>query len=218
MLEVDKATLQENYFVGLIFDEGYWFVRLARKQQRTVYKPYWFNSETAIAVNDVSDWETPTDTEGRYYFEPQDKDEIYQTFLGLTPSSAKIYLAYPKRENRMNLIAPRDVPGVIGFWDGEDTPYHDPSPATEIWTVHDKIPYFNVENNGITGQSTKIGMSIYITPFSYKVIKDPVRIERFIDGKERATIRTMGDPERPMGAPRWMLDNYKKYMLKVVED
>ena len=217
MLEIDKYIPQENWFLGLLFDEGYWFVRLVRKQQKTVYKPYWFNDGSEISAGSTSGWETPTDTEGRYYLEPQDEDIIHQIFMGITPSTGKVYLAYPKRVDRMNLITPRPIPGNIGYWDGEDTPYRNPSPETELWTVKDLVPYFNAENPGITGKAQKIGASFYITPFSYKVVKDIDLIKKFIRGEKRATIRTMGDPDQPISAPAWLLEDYKDFMVEPEE-
>lgn len=218
MLEIDKHIPSENWYVGLIFEEGYWFIQLKRKQRRTKYAPFWFNSGTAIAVDSTSDFETPTDSEGRYYFEPQEKDIIYQCFVGITPTSGKLYLSYPKRVDRMSLISVRDIPGDEGYWDGEDTPYRDPSPETELWTLEDIVPYFNAENNGVTGESTKIGMSFYITPYSYKVVQNREKIQRFIDGKDRSTIRTMGDPDQPISAPAWLLRDFGDYMIDVEEE
>lgn len=216
MLEIDRYIPQENWIIGLLFDEGYWFVRLIGKQQRTVYKPYWFNSGSVISAGSTSGWETPTDDEGRYYLEPQNEDTLYQVFIGLTPSTAKLYLSYPKRIDRMNLITPRDIPGSIGYWDGEDTPYRNPSPETELWVTHDMVPYFNAENPS-ANNSQKIGASFYITLFSYQVVTDRNIIEKFIKGEKRATLRTMGDPDQYISAPAWLLDDYEKYMIKPEE-
>lgn len=217
MLEIDRFIPQEGWFIGLLFDEGYWLVKLLAKQQRTKYAPYEFNSGLPLSAGSVSGWETPTDTEGRYYLEPQDEDQIYQIFMGVAPSTAKIYFAYPKRVDRMNLIAPRDIPGLIGYWDGEDTPYRNPSPETEIWTTHDLVPYFDAENPSNTGTSQKITASFYVTPFSYQVIRDIELIKKFIRGEKRATLRTMGDPDQLISAPSWLLDDYRDFLIKPEE-
>ena len=118
----------------------------------------------------------------------------------------------------MNLISVRDIPGKIGYWDGESSPIEDPSPQTELWTLKDLVPYFNAENPGIVGRAQRIYASFFVTVYSYKVVTDFERIKRFIDGKERCTFVTMGDPDQPISAPRWLLDNYRKCMLKVEED
>ena len=217
-LEIDEHTPKENWFVGLLFDEGYWIVRLVRKQQRTVYRDYAFNSGNAISAGSASDWETPTDTEGRYYLEPQTEGIIYQFFIGISPSSGRIYLAYPKRQDRMSLISPRDVPGNIGYWSGEDTPYNDPSPETEMWTVKDLVPYFAAENPSFTGTSQKIYANFFITPFSYKVVTDKNLIRQFINGERRCRMITMGDPEKPINAPAWLKERWGKFMYAVEED
>jgi len=215
MLEIDNYTPKENWFVGLLFDEGYWIVRLVRKQQRTVYRDFSFGD---IAAGDVSDWVTPTDTEGRNYLEPQTERIIYQIFTGISPSTARIYLAYPARQDRMSLIGPRDVPGNIGYWSGEDTPCNDPNPETELWTISDLIPYFAAENPSFTGKTQTIYANFFITPFSYKVVKDTSLIKQFINGEKRCSMITMGDPEKPISAPAWLKDRWGNYLYKVEED
>ena len=218
MLEIDNYTPKENWFVGLLFEEGYWVIRLVRKQQRTIYRDYAFNDGNPIASGDVSNWETPTDTEGRYYLEPQDQSIVYQFFVGISPSIAHLYLAYPKRQDRMSLITPRDVPGNIGYWSGEDTPYNDPSPETEMWAVKDLVPYFVAENPAITGKDLNIYANFFITPFSYKVVRDINLIKQFINGEKRCRMITMGDPEKPISAPAWLKEQYGNFIVKVEED
>lgn len=215
MLEIENFIPKENYFVGLLFDEGYWMVKILRKQQLTVYMPYWMNDATAIAVDTVdTQWRTPTDALGRNYLEPQEEETIYQFFTGINPSQAKLYLQYTQREDRMNLIAPRTTPGNIGFWNGEMSQYEDPSPSTELWTVHDIYPYFLAETTGITGATKRVGASFWITPFTYQVVKDTEKIKSFLRGDKKCTVRTLGDGDRPIKAPAWLIEDYRNYMVQ----
>lgn len=215
MLEIEKYIPQENFYVGLLFDEGYWFTKILRRQQLTVYMPYWFNDASAIAVDTVdTSWRTPTDAMGRNYLEPQEEETIYQFFVGISPSQAKLYLQYTEREDRMNLIAPRPVPGNIGFWTGEMSNYNDPSPMTELWTVNDIYPYFLAETTGITGCTKRVGASFWITPFTYQVIKDKEKIKSFLRGERRCTIKTMGDGDRPIKSPAWLIEDYCDWMVQ----
>lgn len=217
MLEIEEHIPKENWYVGLLFNEGYWFLKILRRQQLTVYMPYDFDAGAAIAVNSTSGWESPADAQARNYLEPQEEETIYQFFTGISPSQAKMYLQYTEREDRMNLIAPRPVPGIIGFWDGEISPYHDPAPSTELWTVRNIFPYFDVENPGITGKSVPISASFWITPFTYQVIRDKERVLQFLRGEKRCTVRTMGDADRPIKAPAWLIEDYGKFMVQPEE-
>ena len=117
----------------------------------------------------------------------------------------------------MNLITPRPVPGLIGYWDGELSPYRNPSPSTELWTVHDIYPYMNVENVAMTGASKQIKASFWISQFTYKVIEDKDKTLRFLRGEKPATIRTMGDGDRPIKAPFWLISRYAKVMVQPEE-
>lgn len=217
MLEIEKQTPKENFFVGLLFDEGYWLIKMLRRQGLTVHMPYDFDDGDTIAVNSTSGWESPTDAQGRFYLEPTEEETVYEFFTGISPSQAKMYLQYTQREDRLNLIAPRPVPGTIGFWDGEFSPYHDPGPLTELWTVHDIVPYFNVENPGISGESVGISASFYINAYTYQVIKEKNKILSFLRGEKRCTVRTMGDGHRPIKAPSWLNEDYGEYMLQPEE-
>lgn len=220
MLEIEDFIPKENFFVGLLFDEGYWLVKLLRRQQLTVKMPYAFGD---VGAGQVSSWVTPTDAVGRFYLEPQEEETIYQFFIGLSPSQAKMYLQYTEREDRMNLIAPRPTPGEIGFWDGEMTSYHDPSPCTELWTVHDLVPYFRVENPYISGtfcntiQFVDIDASFWVTPYTFQVVEDKNQVLSRLRGEKRCTIRTMGDGHRPIKAPAWLKENYQKWMVQPEE-
>lgn len=218
MLEIEKYIPQENFFVALLFDEGYWPFKIIRKQQLTPYMPYDFEDYDWINPGETSGWEAPADAQGRFYLEPQEEETVYQFFLGLSPSQAKIYLQFTQREDRMSLIAPRVVPGRIGFWDGEMSAYHDPSPITELWNVHNLVPYFNVENPGVSCVQKRIRASFWITPFTYQVVKDTDKIMRMLRGeKGRITVRTMGDGQRPIKAPAWMVDDYSSWMIQPEE-
>jgi len=226
MLEIEKYIPQPNFYVGLLFNEGYFFYKMLRKQQLTIKAPYDFEDGYRIAPHGTSGWETPTDAAGRFYLEPQEEETFYQFFMGIAPSRAKVFLQYTQREDRMNLITPRTVPGTIGYWSGEQTPYSDPSPSTELWTVHDLVPYFNVENDQAEDNTildnqcpsgTKIAASFYITPFTYQVVKDRNRILQFLRGERRCTVVTMGDGQRPIKAPAWMNEDYAKYAVQPEE-
>lgn len=223
MLEIEKHIPQENWYVGLLWDEGYWFFKTIRKQQLTVFEPYIFNDEVALAVGSTSGWETPTDAQARFYLEPQEEESVYQFFIGLSPSPLELYLQYTQREDRMNLIVPRTVPGPIGFWNGEYTRYLDPSPGTEIWSVHDLRPYFNVCLPGIfdgyayNDERQLVYASFWITPFTYQVVRDKEKIKSFLRGDKRCTVRTMGDPHRPIKAPGWLIEDYSQCMVQPEE-
>lgn len=213
MLEIEKRNWipKENHYIGLLFDEGYWFFQVIRRQQLTVYAPYQFNSGVMVASGGTSGWETPTDAAGRRFLEPQEEETIYQFFTGIAPSTTKLYLQYSQRVDRMNLITPRTVPGVIGYWDGLSSPYQDPSPRTELWTLYQLYPHFDAENPAVTGHAEMLETSFFINVMTYRVVKDLNKALMFLKGEKPATIRTMGDGDRPLGAPAWLKSEYGDY-------
>jgi len=219
MLEIEDKNFipQENWYVGLLFDEGYWFVQLLRKQQLTRYKPYVFNAGAVIDVGGTSGWETPTDAAGRRHLEPQEEETLYQFFTGINPSHAKLYLQYTQRVDRMNLIVPRPVPGDIGYWEGTASLYDDPAPETELWTLQNLYPHFNAENPGVSDKAKQIAVSFYINSYTYRVVKEKPKILQFLRKEKPSHIRTMGDGDRPIKAPAWLLHDYQQYFVKPEE-
>lgn len=223
MLEIERYIPEENFYVSLLFNEGYWTFKILRKQQLTVYKPYAFDDDALVALKTLTGWEAPNDPQGRFYLEPQEEETLYQIFVGISPSMVQVYLQYLQREDRMNLITTRTVPGNIGFWDGEYSPYLDPSPGTELWTVHDLYPYMNAYIPGIADghadfhDQQKIYVAFYITPFTYDVVADKAKALSFLRGERRCTVRTMGDGQRPIKAPAWLNEDHGKYMVQPEE-
>jgi len=216
MLEITKHIPQPNWYVGLLFEEGYWFVQLIRQQQLTNFMPYTFNSDAVIAPGGTSGWETPTDANGRNYLEPQEEETIYQFFTGVGPTDAQLYLQYTQRVDRMNLITPRPVPGQIGYWNGQTSRYNDPSPQTALWTVNDIWPHFNASNptdTNLDNESHIVVASFWLTPYTYKPVSDKTKILQFLKKDKPSTIVTMGDGDRPIKAPSWLLSNYQKWMV-----
>ena len=54
MLEIEDHIPQENWYVGLLFYEGYWVVKLLRKQQLTFYRPYNFEEEQQVVQKELT--------------------------------------------------------------------------------------------------------------------------------------------------------------------
>jgi hypothetical protein len=62
-----------------------------------------------------------------------------------------------------------------------------------------------------------ISASFWITPFTYQVIREKERVLQFLRGEKRCTVRTMGDADRPIKAPAWLVEDYGKFMVQPEE-
>ena len=215
----------ENYLVGLLWNEGYFFFKTVRKE--TTNLSNWCPTaatQTAsarnLAVDGVTGWVTPIDQQSRNYLEPQKEGMIYQFFFGIAPSTARIFYSFPLRTDRGSLTTDRELPSNsadVGFFDGLDSPYEFPQSISEFWVVKDKVPFFNLNNYGISGKPITIKMNFYINLFSYYPITNMQIGNDIIAGKRKAHIYTMGDPEDPASAPSWLLRRFQKYMIKPEE-
>jgi hypothetical protein len=225
VLEDPDYSPVENYLVGLLWNEGYFFFKTVRKE--TTNLSNWCPvaaTQTAsarnLAVDGTTGWVTPIDQQSRNYLEPQKEGVIYQFFFGVSPSTARVFYSFPLRTDRGSITTDREVPSStadVGYFDGFDSPYENPSSETEMWSVKDKVPFFNLNNPGINAKPQTINLNFYLNMYSYYPITNTQTARDIIEGKRKAHIYTMGDPEDPASAPSWLLRRFKQYMLKPEE-
>jgi hypothetical protein len=215
----------ENYLVGLLWNEGYFFFKTVRKE--TTNLSNWCPTDATqtasalnLAVDGTTGWITPQDSQSKNYLEPQKEGLIHQFYFGIAPSTARVFYSFPLRTDRGSITVERECPSNtadVGFYNGFDSPYTNPSAITEMWSVKDKVPYFNLNNYGVSGEPKTIKVNFYLNIYSYYPITDTQFCKNIINGKQKAHIHTMGDPEDPVSAPSWMLRRFQKYMVQPEE-
>jgi len=200
----EDQWLQEGHFVALQFDQG-WLVLMMTGREPSNYKPFSFGGVSALS--NLSDWDEVKDSSNRRYLEPTKEGFIKQIFWGVTPPKARVFFQYPSRQDRWSLIAvTRTLTGAIGYVDGEMSPFNGPfSKKTEIWTVYQLYPAFNIYNP-TNARMLDVKSHFDIMNYTYKIVTDKVAIREFLAGERRVRKHTVGgiDP-RPATCPDWLV-------------
>ena len=209
--------LDQGYILGLGFDEGVLFFEIMSREPK--YFEYTF--DTIDAGSALSDWTDMPKDSTRRYLEPTDKKQIYQLYYGIKPTAAWLYLRFPSYTDRWTLID-QIIPGnTNGALPGDLSPYEKPSIATELFTLKDIYPKFQIYNptdEAITPVMRVIGMS-----YEYIVIRDKKAIKDYLEGRRRRKLYFLGGNEPHTKAPQWLVSingirELLSYSKKVLEE
>lgn len=199
----ENYYLQEGHFVALQFSQG-WIVVMITGAEPSDQRP--FSLGGVSAQSNLSDWDEIKDSSNRKYLEPTKEDFLKQIFWGVSPAKARVFFQYPSRQDRWSLIAvTRTLTGTIGYIDGEMSPWDGPfSRKTEIWTVYQLYPAFNIYNP-ILERMLDVKLNFDVMNYTYGIIKDKEMIRQFLSGERRVRKHTVGgiDPS-PATAPQWL--------------
>jgi len=218
-LETRLPFLRPSWYFGLAFKDGWVFAK-AIAREFTDLAPYPLGS--LAALSNLSDWSPIPElgvTAPRRLTEPQKKDLIYQFFWGVTPPQVRVFTQFPPRADLRILVERLNLKGDIGYLNGIDSPYENPSAKTEQWSVNALYPQFQLFNPTNTALPNVL-MRLTFCKYTYKVVKDKSLIADFVEDKRRVHKYTMGPPDAPADIPDWLKDvvgqEALSYSLEVV--
>jgi hypothetical protein len=217
-MTIDKEWLQETHYLGLQFQDGWYFVRVTGREPSNLRHLIAYNTSTSPVVNPTPaatstvNWDTVqvSATDTRYQLAPGDdhRGEIYQLFYGIYPSNVRAYFQLVSRQQRNNLVRQLEPGDDFGYITGEDSPYFDPAIKTEFFTVNQVFPAFKIYNPATLPQTVYVNFQIM--KYTYDVIKDPAMIKEFLEGKRRVKLYSMGlDTDQMVTVPQWWADYFK---------
>lgn len=173
-----------------------------RMREADVTKDYYFKmwskegpnnlmefSVGAAAAQDAAGtaWSGIQDSASRYLLEPENENEMYLIYYGISPSYARIYRRYPANVDLGSLRGTRTVGGTTGYIDGVMSPAHAPSPLTEFITLSGLQPSFLGYHPYLEPSSITVRMNFYVTVFKVDYIRAPS-----VEEIRKAIKRTMG--------------------------
>ena len=194
--------LEQGWYFALSFKEG-WFVGRVVDKGWSRLQP-WSLGAIAAGAN-LAAYDEVQDALNRHYLEPYAPNLIYHTFWGVTPSPARVKWQYPSRTDQGSMLSiPRTLLDAVGSIDGYESPFFGPfSEATEVFTVKDQYPTFNILNP--TGDNmSNVMLNLAQRQYTYAVIKDPTLIKDLLVGNRRVKKYTMGIAQKPMDIPEWL--------------
>ncbi len=204
--------LDQGWYFALSFNEG-WFVGRVVDRMWSNLEP-WALGPVA-SLGNLAAYDDVEDTNARRYLDPFKEEIIYHTFWGITPASARIKWQNPIRQDLGSMLdKTRALNDQVGFIDGYKSPFHGPfSTATELFTVKERYPAFNVLNP--TGDAMpNVMLNFDQRQYTYTVVRDKTAVKDLLVGNRRVKKFTMGtaDPQ-PMKMPLWLMNLIGSDML-----
>ncbi|MCL0050431.1 hypothetical protein M1N22_01065, partial [Dehalococcoidia bacterium] len=139
-------------------------------------------------------WDEIKDAAGRYWLEPEFDNILFHSFFGIDPDYAWVYRRFPSNVDRGSLIGTRDIGGKVGAISGFDSPFRNPSPQTEFFTVRGTHPSFIGYHPYLEPASTLVHLNFFIMKYGVDYLGYPGHRDEqpSEEQMERAVIRTMG--------------------------
>lgn len=207
----DSRFLQEGNFLGLKFNDGWWFIQVVGQEYNEV-KPWVLQNEngdreeigaqTASIQNDEIQ-----DTNANNILEPDDSDRnlIHQVLYGVAPSRMQVFQLYGRNRPRAveNYDRPRDPGAYIA---GYDSPYDNPSPQTEAFIINNMAP-LRLQAFNPMSEPMEARLSLHVNKLRYTVITDRSLMKAMLQGQVPASFGMMGggaQDSSQVGVPAWL--------------
>ena len=199
----ESFYLEQGWYFALGFREGYFLGRVTQKTWSTLQP--WVLGPVAAGGN-LAIYDEIQDNSNRHYLEPYSPQIIYHTFWGVTPTPAQIKWQYPIRTELGSMLSvARSLTDNVGLIDGNKSPFWGPySEATELFTVRDQYPAFQVYNPTSDAMSN-VMLNFDQRQYTYEVITDKALIKDLLTGNRRVKKYTMGTVPLQLEAPGWLV-------------
>jgi len=142
-----------------------------------------------------------------YYVVPDNQDEVFHMYWGITPSSGRIYFKEPSSKERFVLYGSVTVGDDKDYISGVDTPYE--SPTWEAFGIKDLNCSFSAYNPAGEAQIIKmsiIGRKYYVSwlDLSNEALINTKKevLERLKEDVKNAAIKSKGGVDL-VTRPRW---------------
>lgn len=200
--EIIERLFKQQDILGLQMTFG--------SEKKTVY----FQIDTVEYPNDLADfslgtasalavagttWSDIQDSASRFLLEPEYESIIYQLFFGINPGQAWVYRRYPANRDINSLVGTRAIGSGQGHIDGLKSPYKNPSPLTEMFTVRGARPAFLGYNPYADPASITVRLYFYVVRYDVTLKGFNLTEEE----KKRAVTRNVGGHDL-VPAPTWI--------------
>lgn len=221
--DITEKFLQTGHFLGLKFDEGWWFVHILETEMDTL-KPWILLNENenraAIAAGTAGTEDNIRNTVGEEIIIPDDdeKDLIFQARVGIAPSRMQLFYVYGRERN--NALQSYDEPGdPAPIINGFDSPYNDPAPITEVFPINDMSP-LRLQAYNPMDEAEEARLSIHVNKMKYATVTNVDLMNSFLQGQLRARLSPAGrgaQRQDQIRAPGWLQDTFGDHILTTEE-
>lgn len=212
-----------GHYLGLKFDEGWWFVQVLGTAFQEV-KPWTLLNESGdrdvIASDDVGERDEFRDSQGRLLLEPNDSERgtINQLLFGVAPSRVQLFPYFGRNQN----VGLEDSiqPGENEVWvDGFSSPYNNPSRQSEVYYINDmsrlKISAYNPMDEPVEAK-----VSIAVNKIQYATVSDVNVMKAMLQNQIPVHKHMMGlgvTSANQLKMPSWLRSSFGEHIKDTEE-
>jgi len=220
----DSRFLQGGHYLGMEFDDDWWFVSVTGTEYEEV-KPWTLKnsndnrakvSGNTSGVND----QNIEDPNGNMLLEPDDQNRniIHQILFGVAPSRMQVFRLFGRDRN--NAVQNYDEPGEpASYISGNDSPYDNPSSTSEFIYINSMAPV-RLQPYNPTDTALEATVSFHIQKLKYVTITDKSLMRAMIQGQTPAHLVMMGlgvDDANQIGVPTWLNEAFGEHLYTTEE-
>ena len=215
---IEQLLLKENHNVGLAFAEGFVFLRvLYRELVWVTYDPSIEGLTTLVNIpgrtfRSKQLFSSPSgELNVPNVFKVDKSFHVYQIFIGIQPSQAKLFLAAESTEQKELDVATWGTNSDyrFGYVDGFQSQFYRPGPQGELFLTPQLGETFGVFNPMPYTMSPTFSFSI--NRMQIAVIKDGNMVSRMLQGVTPARLASVGGG---IASPRYNME--KEWKVKPV--
>lgn len=189
-------VLRTGHYVGLHFQEGWWFLQTIGQTQVEM-KPFILRNDNEnraeiSAESAGSEVDEIRDGTGRNLIVPREseRDTVYQVSLGISPSPMQLFFKFGRKraQELEDYAEPGDpAPVVNGF----DSPYNNPTREATFFSVND-MEFPRIQAYNPTSEPREAKVSVHVNKIMYATVTDKSLMKAFLQQKFPCKLHEMG--------------------------
>lgn len=212
-----------GHYIALKFEEGWWFVQAMITSYEEI-KPWTLKNEDGdreeIAPNTAGTEDEIRDEANRLLLEPNDSERgtINQLLFGIAPSRIQLIPAFGREQNlglEETMRAGEDEVWIDGF----DSPYNNPTRASEIYYIND-MSRLRLQAYNPTDEPLEAKLTIGVNRIQYATVNDVNVMKAMLQGQVPVHKHPMGlgsTESDQLSMPTWLTNAFGEY-IKTTEE
>ena len=220
----DSRFLKTGHYLGLKFDQGWWFTQVVGTEYVEVKPMVLLNEDESRAVIASSTESIATDeiedSQDRRVLEPNDdeRNTIFQLMYGIAPSRMQTYTLYGR--DRPKSAQDYDAPGEpAAYVTGFDSPYNNPSRQAEAFYVNSMSP-LRIQAFNPMDEAEEARLSFHVNKLRYTTVTDESLMKAMLQGQQPARLVELGEGVQnrdQVAIPSWLNEAFSEHIMTTDE-
>jgi len=216
-------AVRSGHFVGLKFDDGWWFIQVLNTSVIEL-KPWQLLNENGnraeIAADTTGNEDKILDENSRELLEPDDdeRDLIHQVLTGIAPSRMRLIPSFGRNQNlglETSLEGGSDESWVNGF----DSPYNSPTQQSELFVINNQ-PDLKLQAYNPMSEPKAAKLSFFINKLKYATVTDMDMMKAMLQNQITSRKHPMGlgaVGKNQMDTPQWVRRAFGEHIHETEE-